>query len=482
MQELTAIGLSAEAVFLALLTSCAGTNTGEPSPPPAELARIAWPAQERTTAAAPWDAHAAAGVERTPGEWTLDAVLAEIAAANPTLARAEAGLALARERLAEARAATWPELTLGTGVVSTDEPAAAFAFLLDLEQLDLGPGFDPTPDSVETWRSEARLDWAILAPGRREARHAAEAGELAAAHAREAVEQRLANAGVQAWLSLAAARALEEVARESVDVVAARLQQTRVREAEGAALRADVLRLEARHAGARRQAASAAYAARAAESALNHLMGRAPGVPIALAAEELEIGADLPGDLDGLDALARERRPDLLSAAHRARAMEHEIERAGAADRPVLAAFAGLQADSEDIGFDSDLVSSTLGIGLRWTLSASTNPRERAARAQARAAREELRELAHAAAREVRDAHDSLAVARETRELAEAEWRAAAEAFRLVAEAQDAGAATATDVLEAEDARRTARGHETAARYGVLLARARLVAATGGVR
>jgi hypothetical protein len=66
--------------------------------------------------------------------------------------------------------------------------------------------------------------------------------------------------------------------------------------------------------------------------------------------------------------------------------------------------------------------------------------------------------------------------------LAASAERAADEAYRVIAEAQDAGAATVTDVLEAEDARRGARVRAVAARSGLQLARARLVAATGGIR
>jgi len=350
------------------------------------------------------------------------------------------------------------------------------------EDLTFGPGFDPTPGSVDDWRKEIRLDWAIVAPGRRASRDAAREGEETARLAAEALERRLANAGVQAWLGLRAARALEEVARESAGVVERRVEVTRTRFQEGAALRADVLRLEVRLAAAREEAARASLAARQAESALRRLMGSTALEPIELADEAVAIGAGLPEELEALLARAEEERLDLRAAAHRVRMLALRGEAERAARYPALQAFAAYDVWGSNAGIDTDLDSYVAGIGLRLPLSARTQPRIRQAAAQERAASEGLRELALAASGEVRDAFEGLHAAHETLALAEAAVGAAEEAFRIVAEAQDAGAATVTDVLEAEDSARQARVRAVAARAGVEIARAKLVAATGGVR
>lgn len=414
--------------------------------------------------------------------WTLAAVLDRIAAANPTLERAQANLDEARAVRDAARASTWPELSLGLDFVTTDNPAQAFAVLLNQERLTLGPGFDPTPGATDNWRKEVRLDWALFAPGRREAKRAAAEGEEAARLAREAAERRLLNAGVQAWLGLRAARELEAVARESVAVVERRLEVTRTRHDAGAALAADVLRLEVRRAAARQEAAQATLAARQAESALNHLMGRAPDAPLALAEEEVEVGRDLPEDLDRLLAAAQAGRRDLLAAAHELARVGDERAASRASRYPTLGAFAAYDVDGPGPGLDFDLDSYALGVGLRIPFSAATGPAIRRAEARERASRAALAELAQSIAREVRDDSWALAAARERAALAETAVGAAEEAFRIVAAAQDAGGATVTDVLEAENARRKARVRAVAARAAVEIARARLVAATGGVR
>lgn len=483
----TRLALTSLAVAGAL-AGCAGTRA-DSTEEILEAARVpAAPVANPTArpdAAAP-DASGTSGpAPSAPASWTLDAVLAEIARANATLGAARARLEEARAAKREAVATYYPELSLGFDYLSTDNPAQAFAVLLNQEELTLGPGFDPTPGSTDNWRKEVRLDWPLFAPGRREARHAALAGEEAAQLAAEAVERRLLNAGLQAWLGLGAARALADVAHESVAVVETRLEETRLRHAEGAALRSDVLRLEVRLAAARQDAARAELAVRGAESALNHLMGRGAGEPLSIEDDDpaaLAIGATLPDELEALVALAETERRDLEATAHRVRALGLQRSATGARRLPQLQAFATYDVDGPDPAVDWDLDSYTVGVGLRLPLSARTGARVRQAEATERVAREELRELALAVTQEVRDAWEALGVAEETLALSEAAVGAAEEAYRIVAEAQDAGGATVTDVLEAEDARKAARVRAVAARAGVNIARAKLVAATGGVR
>lgn len=435
--------------------------------------------------AARGDAAAAGAATAEPERqepWTLDAVLARIAAANPTLGAARASLAEAQAASDLAAAASFPELSLGLDYLSTDDPARAFSLLLEQERLTLGPAFDPTPGTTDNWRKEIRLDWPLFAPGRRESRRAADAAEQAAALEAEAVERRLLNAGVQAWILLRAAREHEQAARASVAVVRQRLELTRIRLGEGVALRVDVLRLDARLAEAEQAAARAALAARSAESALLRLMGATPGAALALAEEDLALGEDLPETLEDLTARAAAERRDLAATALRLRMAGDQSDAARAARLPTLQVFAAYDVDGPDLAWDSDLDSSTIGVGLRLPFSARTGARIRGAEAGVWRAREDARALALAVEHEVRDAWDGLGVATATLALAERAVAAAEEAFQAVAAAQDAGGATVTDVLEAEDALARARVQHVAAQAGAQIARARLIGATGGVR
>lgn len=454
----------------ALLAGCASS---EAPPPVVRIAADAWPVREPGPTV---------DVAAAPGG--LDAILARIATSNPTLAQAQASLDAARAATREADATLWPELSLNLGYVATDEPGQAFGLLLNQQDLTLGPDFDATPGTTENWRKELRLDWALFAPGRGPRREAAREGEEAARLAREAVERRLLNAGVQAWLGLGAARELEAVATESVDVVARRLEITERRVAEGAALRADALRLEVRLAAARREAARARLDVRRARAALNALAGAAPADVLEPGPDELPaVAVELEGaDLSELLARAESERLDLRAAAHEARAVGLARRGAEEARLPTLGLFAAYDVDGPNPAIDRDLDSTTVGLGLRVPFSRRTGAAIERSAAEERRARARLRALAVEVAREVHDAWAAVEVADETLALAESSVGAAEEAYRIVARAQDAGGATVTDVLEAEDARRRARVAVVAARAGAAIARARLAGATGGVR
>jgi outer membrane protein len=446
--------------------------------------RAAAPARDPATA---WRQSELGGVENAArpahsGPWTLDAVLERIASASPTVARAQVRIDEARAAVREARASYLPELSLNLDYVATDEPAQAFALLLNQERLSLGPAFDATPGVTENWREELRLDWALFAPGRAQQRAAAREGERAASLFGAALEKRLLNAGVQAWLGLRAALELERVAWSSVEAVEQRVAVTRTRFVEGAALEADVLRLEVRAAAARDDAARARRDVERARNALAALMDARPAELEELDAAPVRVGESLAGGLESLIERAARERSDLAALAHRAR-LEGFSRQANEAERlPTLGLFASYALDNQDPRIDTDLDKYVLGVGLHLPLSARTAPRIDAARARERGAALELRSLALEIEREVRDAWADEGAARQTLELSGAALAAAQEAFRVLALAQDAGAATVTDVLEAQDALHRAQVRRVAAGAGVQIARARLVAAIGGVR
>lgn len=414
--------------------------------------------------------------------WKLGEVLERIASGSPTLGQALARIDQARAAVREARASYAPELSLQVDFVATDDPAQAFALLLNQERLSLGPAFDPTPGSTRNWREQVRLDWPLFAPGRSQAHAAAREGELAARAQGEAIERRLLNAGVQSWLALRAALELERVAQESIAAVEQRLEQTRVRAREGAALQADVLRLEVRVAASRDEAAKAQYSVARARNALAALMNVRAEDLQRVDAAPIEVGANLAPELAQLLERARRERSDLVAMGHRVRTAELASSAREAERLPSLGLFASYAFDDEELRLDSDLDKYLVGVGLRVPLSARTGPRIEGAQAQERVAVLELRALELEVEREVRDAWAEQAAARQSLALAQSAVQAAEEAFRVLSLAQDAGGATVTDVLEAQDALNLAKVRGVAAAAGVQLARARLVAAIGGVQ
>lgn len=460
------------AVGLLLSASCAGLE-----PPPA---RPVLDEKSVRPVLAISRAPIADSPAQEPEVWTLAAVHARILDAHPDLQAARERLAAASAAVAAAQAASWPALSLGYHVLASDQPSLAFAWLLDQERVALGPGFDPTPGTIENWRKEVRLDWSPYEPGRAQRAEAAQAEERASDFELEAAGRGLLHAATETWIALALARSAAEVAHESVAVVEAALRETEQRQIAGAALRADVLRLGARVAAARDAAAQADHAVRVVAASLDALLARPGGAPIEPPADEpLAIAPALPEDLEPLRELALRERRDLRALEQQALAAEAEADAARAQRGPRLDAFASFALDGPDPAFDLELGSSTVGLELRWPFSAATAPRARAAAARARAVQAQAQSLRLRIAREVAQSFSAHLAARESAAHALAAEAAAEEGLRLVLEAHRAGAATVTDLLAAEQAARDARLRSLAARAEILLTRVRLAAAAG---
>ena len=417
-----------------------------------------------------------------PGGWTLEMVLERIKAANPNLAIAETHIQEARAAVSEAKASYLPTLTLSETYFSTNNPGQAFGLLLNQHRLSLGPGFDATPGVTENWRTEVRAQWALFAPGRREGRRGAREARRSATAMRRFVERRLLNAGVQAFEGLIAAQDLARVLQESVNVVKERLRIAEERRDQGTALEVDVLRLKTRLAKARQEAQSAFLAAKKAEAALNHLMGLRADSPLVLASRDIGALETLPSTLDEAIRRARAERGDLQAASHRVLMRDWEKKGKKAARLPSLVAFGAYDIDTRDLDLDAYFDSYEAGVALSWKLDPGVGPRIRQAQARLRRERERLRALLLDAAKEVRMAWDQLEVARSQLALATEGAKTAIEAWRLVSSAYDNGNATLTDLLEAVNARKTARTRKSAAQAAVRIAKLRLIGAMGGVK
>ncbi|MCA9000909.1 MAG: TolC family protein, partial [Planctomycetes bacterium] len=361
-------------------------------------------------------------------------------------------------------------------------PGQAFGMLMNQQRVNLGPGFDPTPGVTDNWRTELRVDWTLWSPERKARDQAAEAGALGASEQVQFVESELRNAGVQAWFGLQAVRALKDVQDESILVVEERLRQTQKRMELGAALRADVLRLQVRLAQAQHRAAQADLNVQMALSGLNRLMARGPQEPLEIQdSARPEVAGFMPPieNLDEMIALALEQRRDLRAAQQEVQRLQFESKAAQRAGGPSVTAFGAYDIDGHDLDMDTDLDSYTLGLSLYVPLSKRIPARQAASRAQLMGARAQLDSLALRIQDQVNNAHHNLRVAKVQLELANSAVGTAEEAYRILAEAQDAGGATVTDVLEAQDARRQARVARVAAEFNVQVAQAQLAQALG---
>ena len=395
-------------------------------------------------------------------ELSLQAALELAQASSPTLAAARARAAAARaEAEGVARSTRWPRLAATGGWTVTDQPAAVFAQRLDagaLEERDLAIERLTAPGSHAHLGTTLGLEIPIDAfakgsPQRRGALAAARAAEQAAVEAELETALRVATAWHGAVVAARAVVATEHalggaVAREGV--LDAEL-------AEGAALRADLLRVRTRRRRLEGELASRRGEHRTALAALALAVGA--GRPIEPAGEPA--APDPPGELAPWLA-SSETAPGVEAARAAVEAAAARAESEARSARPDLLLSTQMRDDRGPL--DQGAASGLAAALLRWSLYDPQRAPRRAAAAAARAAaeagldaaREESRFRIEAAWHRAVAAHERWAAARGGTE----EGR---EALRVVRERRAAGLATLTDELETEAASLAAELDELAA-------------------
>ena len=355
------------------------------------------------------------------------------------------------------------------------------------------PGLDTTftilPVEVSRYHAEVSIEQPLFAGFRlrNEARAASHQAD-AAQRALEQEEARVALDVRRAYWSLYQAIALLDAVESSLSQVDEHLRDVQNRLDLGAALTSDLLAARTRRSEVLLERVEAENQVRVGRLGLNRLIGRpldAPAVPSADVEAELE---PLPADLDALASEALDRHPRLL-------AMEEEVE----ALRSRLAASYG--AWVPEVGLlgryvyarpnpyfftDQDRFRGTweLELSMRWSLwdggrqlagTSEARARLQAAEARLADARDEVRVDVARQFLEARRAAEAVVVARQNVEQAE-------ETFRVVREQFAAGAVLSAQVLDAEQAYRSAQARRARALADHGVARATLLDALGRVR
>jgi len=283
-----------------------------------------------------------------------------------------------------------------------------------------------------------------------------------------------------AYLGVLQARAATKIAEASVAQVQAQLERAKVLEAGAVLQRVDVMRLEAALANTKQQALNAHAATIRTERQLVHLLGMPPGTALETVDELPESPAAPPLSEDEAVQASLGDRPELRKA-------ESQAKQADAGQRfawwkmwPNVVAVANLQHD-EGMGVFSEKNSWFLGLNLDWhlwdfgnTWWAAEAAKSRVEQAQMAAIR--LRDTLSLEARnralDAKTSYDAISVAKTGLDAAE-------EAFRIQSIRFAEGAATTTDVLDAETEVTRARLVYTTTRYAYFMALARLARAVG---
>jgi outer membrane protein len=394
---------------------------------------------------------------------TLDEAMAAALAGNPSVVQADAGVAAAKARVAQADGALLPTATLsgsyGTGRL---DPKGYFGL----------QAADVTPRAAMATVEQPLFAGGRILAGRTAAREGRTAAEAQAGHARARVQVAVADA----WARLAVsarevamrARQLDqmrEISRQAAlrfkagDAPSTDLSQARAREAEAEA------GLEGAKAG--REAAAARF------TALTGLAAEADGA--------IPLPPDGPADRASAVAAALAGNPALAASSGAARAAGAQARAARADWLPTVGAFAEASAVRDQFFPDYVADQAVVGVRARWTLfdgGRQGRIAEAGAAAQAaRAAEDQARRDTEA---EAIAAFEALGAQRRMVEATARRETAAAEALRSTRLEVKTGMKPQLALLDAEREALDAAVARARAEGGLLVAGWQMKALTGG--
>jgi outer membrane protein TolC len=304
----------------------------------------------------------------------------------------------------------------------------------------------------------------------------ADAARTESARARLDTAQRAA----EAYLRLLQAQALEDVAKKSVQQMEAQLERARILEKAGVLGPVDVLRLTSARDSARQSLLRASTAVTVARSSLALALALPPDTAIAVVDDLPEAPpAVRANEQEGTERALRDR-PEIKAAEERTAQAQGARSVAKAQLFPnVLAVgtYQHLEGQGPFQPKDAWFVGATLSWdvwdwGRNWQGVKEAEARAMQASINARALRDQVVFDVRRRLLETKAAHDMLAVARSS-------LVAADEAHRIQTVRYAEGAATTTDVLDAEVDVSRARSGFAQARYDYFLSQAGLARALG---
>jgi outer membrane protein len=416
---------------------------------------------------------------------TLDEAVAGAIAASPRIAGLSAIEAAAEAQARGARAARWPQVDLAAGYTRRSEVPELAIFT---------PTDDPAkpvervvvfPNIQDNWRVRAGLVLPIWTGGRLGGEvDAAEHGQDAAGEDVRAARSDLVLETKSAYWSLVTARESVRVLEEAIRAYDAHLADAKNRERFGMAARNEVLAVEVEKDRVELDRLQAESGADVAEANLRRLLDLSPDTRIE-PVEPLEAPPVRPPDLEALVSEAQAGRAERKALAARTAAAD-SISKAERGTRlPQLALTGGYTYANPN----RDIVPPTatwkdtwdVGVGLSWSVfdGGKRSAAEARAQAEARAAREQLRELDRAIRLEVTRRALELGTAERRVALADRSVESARESRKVARDRYREGVIPSSELLDAETAFERAGLARTEALAALRLAAAGLDRAVG---
>jgi len=286
----------------------------------------------------------------------------------------------------------------------------------------------------------------------------------------------------EAYLSALQIDTLHQVAETSVRQIEANLVRAQALRKADVLGDVDILRIQAQLDATRQAVLETAVGAVTARNGLALLIGLPEGTTIQLAPVDTtppELGWS---EADAV-AQARRQRPEARAAAARATQARLGVKVAQAQYLPNIVAVADYTHTFNVGGFGGEADSAFVGLNLEWNLWDWGERRAniQKSRAQSRSAKLLAEFTDETLAFDVRSKYANATTKRKQLDVALSGLKASEEAYRLQQVRFKEGAATTTDVLDAESEVARARSQATITRYQYLIAWMALVRAVGQI-
>jgi outer membrane protein TolC len=402
---------------------------------------------------------------------------------NPALRASEEEDRAAAARAAQARAAWFPRLDLSQGFTRGNNPVYVFGTLLTQRRFtaaNFALSELNTPHPLDNFQTRLAGQMTLFDFGRTWYRTgAAEREKSAASYEVEQARQDLVLRVVQAYFGLVVSRENLAAARDAVKSAAADREKIENFEKAGQVVASDLLSAQVYEAQARDREIRAENAFEVARLNLARELGVEPGA-VGDPASDLSEPAPATGAIEEWEKQALAGRPLIRAAELQADAARKGEKLAHSEFAPRLGLYGELERDAFTLGGPSG-TNWTAGVRLDWNIFAGGATRYHAAeaRAESRRAADQLEWLRSGIRLEVQRSYLECRAAAQRAAAARQSSEQARESLRIIQDRYQAGLATITDLLRAEQATLDARtGYLTAVGDGYA-ARAALERAAG---
>jgi outer membrane protein len=425
-----------------------------------------------------------ANAQTTPGaDLTLATAVKVALEKHPALRAAGHQAAAAATGIDQALAGFLPRVDFSEGITRSNNPVYAFGSLLNqgrFTQADFAVDRLNHPDPISNWRTNIVGSVPLFMGGRTLLGYQqAQIDKEAAERGRTRVEQEVIFGVVRAYHAVLLSREAQATVEASVRTAEANLASAEARHEAGVVVASDALAARVRLARLKEETIAATNQVGLAEASLNDAMGVALEQPNRVTGS-LGLSPLRYDRLEGLEALARDQRPDYRQAVLEEQRLEKEVLRAKGAFLPTVHLMGNYEINNHQ--FTSEGQDSwSVGVVMNWNLFGGGLDRARIVEAQANRERAAaLRDkLASAIGLEVRDAFLALQTARERVTVAKDAVTSAEEGLRIVQDRYEAGLTTIVELLDSETALTAARTNLTRTLYDATVGQTRLELSLG---